>query len=386
MHPPHLVIKSQAMSSSSQSCIPSLSGDISQSTSSSNKSGTSEAEKECSLNEPSAHQIPTLEQPSRPYQPCPSHLVQIPPKVTKSQNVNFQYKWFKMWPWFHYSESLKGVLCFTCYSADQQDLLKLNNKKEDAFIPTGFNNWKKVSSLGRHKLGRYHEHEMSETHKFAAAQSKSQKQSTVVAQVTDHKCKQEDVNRRMLVKVLTSVRYLARQGLPLRGHTNDEGNFRQLLHLREEDDPNLAIYTARATHYIMSPQAQNEILKDFSHSVLRQIVKNVRNNGIFALMVDGTQDITRVEQESECIRHVDEDLNIHEDFVGLYEVPSSSGETISVIILGVLTRLGLSINSLRSKTYDGASNMSGRYNGCQTKIKEQQPLAMFSTAAHTCLS
>ncbi|KAJ8050049.1 Zinc finger MYM-type protein 1 [Holothuria leucospilota] len=119
------------------------------------------------------------------------------------------------------------------------------------------------------------------------------------------------------------------------------------------------------------------MLKDFSHSVLRQVVKNVRNNGVFAIMVDGTQDITGVEQESVCIRHVDEDLNVHEDFVGLHEVPSSSGEMISSIIFDVLTRLGLSINNLRAQTYDGASNMSGKYNGCQAMIKEQQPLAMF---------
>ncbi|KAJ8049944.1 Zinc finger MYM-type protein 1 [Holothuria leucospilota] len=302
--------------------------------------------------------------------------VRIPPKVTKSQNVNFQYKWFQMWPWLHYSESLKGVLCFTCSSAYQQGLLDLANKKEDAFISTGFNNWKKVTGLGKHKLGRFQEHEMSETHRFAAVQLKAQKQATVIAQVAEHKCKQQELNRRMLVKVFTSVRYLARQGLPLRGHEDDEGNFWQLLHLREEDDPNLAIYTVSATSYT-SPQAQNEMLKDFSHSVLRQVVKNVRNNGVFAIMVDGTQDITGVEQESVCIRHVDEDLNVHEHFAGLHEVPSSSGEMISSIIFDVLTRLGLSINNLRAQTYDGASNMSGKYNGCQAKMKEQQPLARF---------
>ncbi|KAJ8031222.1 hypothetical protein HOLleu_27883 [Holothuria leucospilota] len=202
------------MSSSSQSFTSSSSGDISRSSSS--KSFPSEAEKERSTNEPTAHEISAVEQPYQPYQPCPSDSVRIPPKVTKSQNVNFQYKWFQMWPWLHYSESLKGVLCFTCSSAYQQGLLDLANKKEDAFISTGFNNWKKVTGLGKHKLGRFQEYEMSETHRFAAVQLKAQKQATVVAQVAEHKCKQQELNRRMLVKVFTSVRYLAHQGLPLR--------------------------------------------------------------------------------------------------------------------------------------------------------------------------
>ncbi|XP_014671819.1 PREDICTED: uncharacterized protein LOC106812448 [Priapulus caudatus] len=43
-------------------------------------------------------------------------------------------------------------------------------------------------------------------------------------------------------------------------------------------------------------------------------------------MVDGTQDISGVEQESICFRHVDDNLHVHEDFVGLYELPITSGE------------------------------------------------------------
>ena len=43
----------------------------------------------------------------------------------------------------------------------------------------------------------------------------------------------------------------------------------------------------------------------------------------------------------------------------------------------VIIRLNLSIKHLRAQTYDGASNMSGKYNGCQAKVREQQPLALF---------
>ena len=41
--------------------------------------------------------------------------------------------------------------------------------------------------------------------------------------------------------------------------------------------------------------------------------------------MDGTQDISGVEQVSICLRHVDDELKIHEDFVGLYALGSATG-------------------------------------------------------------
>ena len=45
-------------------------------------------------------------------------------------------------------------------------------------------------------------------------------------------------NRACLIKIISYLRYLARQGLPLRGHGNDQdSNFKQLLKCRPADDP-----------------------------------------------------------------------------------------------------------------------------------------------------
>lgn len=42
-----------------------------------------------------------------------------------------------------------------------------------------------------------------------------------------------------------------------------------------------------------------------------------------------------------------------------------------------MIRLQLPIQHLRAQTYDGASNMSGKYKGCQAEMKKVQPLAMY---------
>lgn len=43
----------------------------------------------------------------------------------------------------------------------------------------------------------------------------------------------------------------------------------------------------------------------------------------------------------------------------------------------MLLRLNLPTSLLRGQTYDGASNMSGQYRGCQAIIAEEQPLALY---------
>ena len=39
--------------------------------------------------------------------------------------------------------------------------------------------------------------------------------------------------------------------------------------------------------------------------------------------MDGTQDMSEKEQEAVCVRYVDHDLIVHEEFVGMHEVNES---------------------------------------------------------------
>ena len=71
------------------------------------------------------------------------------------------------------------------------------------------------------------------------------------------------------------------------------------------------------------------------------------------MIVDGKKDITGTEQESVCIRYVDENLVPEELFVGFYAVDDTTGKTLAMIINDVLLRLQLPISFLRGQTYDG---------------------------------
>ncbi len=125
---------------------------------------------------------------------------------------------------------------------------------------------------------------------------------------------------------------------------------------------------------------QNEHINLMSSSIIRTIADKIRSLPVlqYSIIVDGTRDISGVEQEALCLRYVDTDLLVHKDFIGLYETTSTTGEYLARIILDVLLRLNLPISGLRGQAYDGASNMAGKYSGAQTVIQRAQPLAQGS--------
>ena len=126
--------------------------------------------------------------------------------------------------------------------------------------------------------------------------------------------------------MVTSIQFLAKQGVALRGHdAADGGNFKELLRLRAEDSPQLREWLQRKesfTHH----DIQNEILRLISHDVLREVVREVHGSGqdcFFSIIVDGKQDDSGAEQESICIRNVDDEFQVYEEFIGFYEYSST---------------------------------------------------------------
>ena len=129
------------------------------------------------------------------------------------------------------------------------------------------------------------------------------------------------------------------------------------------------------------------MLDMFSHDILRRICVEIRKEGPFSIIVDGTQDITGFEQESICIRYVDSKLEPVEVFMGLYySMDSTTGEALARMIEDVLLRFNLSISNLRGQTYDGAANMAGSYTGCQAIISRMQPLALYVHCGAHCVN
>ena len=57
-------------------------------------------------------------------------------------------------------------------------------------------------------------------------------------------------------------------------------------------------------------------------NVLRNVVKFIQDCKFFSLMADEVTDISNKEQVIVCFQAVDDDLNPHENFVGIHSVDS----------------------------------------------------------------
>ena len=106
----------------------------------------------------------------------------------------------------------------------------------------------------------------------------------------------------------------------------------------------------------------------------------------FSVIVDGTRDISGSEQESVCIRYVDNELTPHDIFIGMYAVTDTSGDFLCRMLYDVLLRHNLPLSSLRGQTYDGASAMAGQYKGCQALMRQRSPLVIYVHCGAHCVN
>lgn len=118
---------------------------------------------------------------------------------------------------------MQAAFCFTCVKAAETNSLSTQTLSQgDAFLRKGYQNWKHALEKAR----GFQKHEMSQAHKEATIRyvKSSSNQPDVVDMVSSEAEKQRFKNRQMLLKILTNIRFLARQGLPLRGSWNKEYN------------------------------------------------------------------------------------------------------------------------------------------------------------------
>jgi hypothetical protein len=147
----------------------------------------------------------------------------------KRQTLLFQDCWYKEFLWLHYSVELDAVVCYNCVKEEQLTPGSFScstGRKKDAFT-----NWKKVKE-------RFAGHQQSVLHRAAVVNQSQRSLVPVTAQLCSKK-EEQRVARSCLLKIVSSIQFLARQGLALRRYDDDEGNVIQLLKLRSQDSPEL---------------------------------------------------------------------------------------------------------------------------------------------------
>ena len=117
-----------------------------------------------------------------------------------------------------------------------------------------------------------------------------------------------------------------------------DSNFLQLMKLRSEDDSRIVGWSERKPSKYTAPDMQNEILKTMALQVLRQVVESIQSAPFLTIMINETTDVSNKEQVVVCFRWVD-NLEPHEEFIGLYQVESTQSSILVATIHDVLQRV-----------------------------------------------
>ena len=313
-----------------------------------------------------------------PYQPC---NIQFPKTKINDQNRAFDVKWFERFQWIHYDVQKDAAFCFYCIKVLKAGAISSGNV-ESAFVKAGFRNWKKACQKGRGLL----KHQGAETHKEAV-------QRFIQATINNHNVGdllstnyeiQKEQNRNNLLKVISNIRFLARQGIPFRGDWNNKNssefnsNFYQLNQLRSQEDEQFENWLKRKQMKYTAPDIQNEFLQVMSLNILRNMARDIRNSNIFSIMADETADVSKIEQLVFCIRWVDNNLEAHEELIGLHPIPNTEADTLVNVIKDILLRLNLRIADARGQCYDGAASMAGKKSGVSVQFKSQNPKMLYT--------
>ena len=226
--------------------------------------------------------------------------------------------------------------------------------KDSAFLFSGFNNWKDATvGFASHVTHR---------RDVEAVITIPQTTRNVGEMLSSAHAEEQCKSRQCLLTIAHNIRFLARQGIALRGDgKEDDSNFTQLLHLRAVDQPQLLPWLKRKTDKYTIPQIQNELLKVMATTVLRTISQSIQ--------------ICKIRSRLLCASGVW--MNISNP-IKMYEADCIKSNTIVEILKDTMIRLNLAVSDCRGQCYDGAANMAGIRNGVATQIRAEEPRAIYS--------
>ena len=307
-------------------------------------------------------------------------------------NRKFRHIWLSDYSWLAYSKSLDAAFCLQCTLLHHK--IASRNKSATVLISKGQNHWSDSRSV-------FNKHEKSLLHKdttlvLSSIKSRKSGLKGIDEVLSENYSKRIQENRNFLHSIIDTIILCGRLCISLRGHRDNSdcfpkvgeyapysvGNFVDLLNFRIRSGDN-ALEShlrncGRNASYV-SPQIQNELIDCCGEVISDKIISDIKSAKIFSIICDEACDSSTKEQMSLVFRYVDSDLNLKEDFLRFVHCKEGlSGKALSTVILETLNVLGLDIKDCRGQCYDGAGNVAGKINGCQSHILRENKLALYT--------
>jgi Domain of unknown function (DUF4371) len=141
--------------------------------------------------------------------------------------------------WLVYSPTNQKMYCQACWLF--ADSKTENYSKEWSDPHFGVYKWKKgMEKIVKHETCKQHQNALCQ---YLLAKYRISNDKTVISGLISQERRQVEKNREVLKRMIDTTQFLAKQGLPFRGHrehsddnTNNTGNFRELLLLLAKYD------------------------------------------------------------------------------------------------------------------------------------------------------
>ena len=194
----------------------------------------------------------------------------------------------------------------------------------------------------------------SHAHKIASETSKEQSISSVIS---SQSLATQQLRRQGLISHLYTLKTLLRQGVPIRGNTDYESNIYQFDLDKARNDKRLKLLLDEkhyvTVHDVLMEQEQMLVL-----NARRLLMKNILNKAFYSILADESSDVSKKEQLSFSVRICDDNYEVSENFVGIYECSQGlSSDALLHYTKDILLRFGMNGERMAAMSFDGAAAM-----------------------------
>ena len=271
----------------------------------------------------------------------------------------FCYYWLDLYPWLTYSPVRDGAFCLFCVLFCNKVVTR---KKKLVYLP--YSDWSDPQAQFKRNVNAIngiHSESMKNCSSFLNEMAgKVVPVNVQVVQASE----QTKKNNRILLSIIDLLKTAGQMGIPLRGHRYDSqyhpevgepathagvDNFVELLNFavrqgNKDLEDHLKNCSNRETY--ISKTTQNNLLNCCYDLMTEAIINKVKQAKSFSVLCDEDSDSSNKEQLSFCLRYVDENGDICEDFLKYIHCQSGlTGKDLYNEIISSLESFNLDIQN-----------------------------------------